>query len=95
MCGTADNVKQVSKCTYSVTIITHSPGFDFCQMKYWKETAHSLVTTEKENNSNVNVLIVATSALTIKMMLSSCHCVGSWAVTSWRNNFRHPPTSQV
>jgi hypothetical protein len=36
------------KCTHSVTIPTRSPGFDSCQMKYWKNTAHSLVTMGKQ-----------------------------------------------
>lgn len=51
-------MKQVRKCKHNVTILMHSPGFDFCQMKHWKNIAYSLVTTAKENNANIKLLYV-------------------------------------
>jgi hypothetical protein len=34
------------------------PEFGFCQTKYWKATAHSLITTKREKESNINFLFV-------------------------------------
>jgi hypothetical protein len=50
-------MEQVRKYMHSATILAHSPGFDFCQIKYWRNTVHSLVTTEKENNTNTKLLV--------------------------------------
>jgi hypothetical protein len=45
--------KQVSKSTRSVTIMSRLQVFDFCQVKYWMDTAHGMVTNESENSSNI------------------------------------------
>jgi hypothetical protein len=41
--------KEVRKCMHSVTIQPRSSGFDFCHIKYWKNTTRILVTLEKHN----------------------------------------------
>jgi hypothetical protein len=41
-------MKQVGKCMYNMTFLMLSPGFDFFQMKYWKNETHRLVTIKNK-----------------------------------------------
>jgi hypothetical protein len=55
-----------------VPIMARSPGFEFRQMKYWENTARSLVTMEKQQNSGDIHLFFY-----FLIVVSSCHREGS------------------